>query len=63
MNVNKAAYFILLVVTVFAVLEHHDIQKQQEALIDLDIEHRQLEIRYLERQLELIDESAVLTSE
>ncbi|HCE4778072.1 TPA: hypothetical protein NGU66_001332 [Vibrio parahaemolyticus] len=59
---NKVASFILLVVLIFAALEHRDIQEQQQALLKLNIEHRQLEIRYLKLQLELLDESAVLTT-
>ncbi|HHC7130679.1 TPA: hypothetical protein ACN37W_004514 [Vibrio parahaemolyticus] len=59
---NKVASFILLVVLIFAALAHRDIQEQQKALLELNIEHRQLEIRYLKLQLELLDESAVLTT-
>ncbi len=59
---NKVASFILLVVLIFAALAHRDIQEQQKVLLELNIEHRQLEIRYLKLQLELLDESAVLTT-
>ncbi len=59
---NKVASFILLVVLIFAALAHRDIQDKQKELLKLNIEHRQLEIRYLKLQLELMDESAVLTT-
>ncbi|EOW2077594.1 hypothetical protein ACNZ70_001919 [Vibrio mimicus] len=59
---TKVALFVLLMVLIFAVLGHREIQSYQKALLELDIEHRQLEIRYLKLQLELMDESAVLTT-
>ncbi len=60
--VNKSALFLLLMVSTFAVYLHISIQEQQRELLELNIEHRQLEIRYLKLQLELMDESAVLTT-
>ncbi|WP_031417453.1 hypothetical protein [Vibrio parahaemolyticus] len=58
----KVAHFVLLMVLIFAVLDHREVQSYQKALLELDIEHRVLEIQYLKLQLELIDESAVLTT-
>ncbi|MEF1158867.1 hypothetical protein QTO08_00470 [Vibrio parahaemolyticus] len=58
----KVAHFVLLMVLIFAVLDHREVQSYQKALLELDIEHRVLEIRYLKLQLELMDESAVLTT-
>ncbi|EHK0750582.1 hypothetical protein C1S99_08190 [Vibrio parahaemolyticus] len=61
-TVNKSVLFLLLMVSTFAVYLHISIQEQQRELLKLNIEHRQLEIRYLKLQLELLDESAVLTT-
>ncbi|TOF60382.1 hypothetical protein CGJ20_03940 [Vibrio parahaemolyticus] len=61
-TVNKVVLYVLLMLCLFAVFEYIDIQDKQKALLKLNIEHRQLEIRYLKLQLELMDESAVLTT-
>ncbi|MBE4174507.1 hypothetical protein HJ001_06845 [Vibrio parahaemolyticus] len=61
-TVNKVVLYVLLMLCLFAVFEYIDIQDKQKALLKLNIEHRQLEIRYLKLQLELLDESAVLTT-
>ncbi|HIF6160985.1 TPA: hypothetical protein ACX3IN_001929 [Vibrio parahaemolyticus] len=61
-TVNKVVLYVLLMLCLFAVFEYIDIQDKQKELLELNIEHRQLEIRYLKLQLELLDESAVLTT-
>ncbi len=61
-TVNKVVLYVLLMLCLFAVFEYIDIQEQQKTLLKLNIEHRQLEIEYLKLQLELLDESAVLTT-
>ncbi len=61
-TINKVVLYVLLMFCFLVVFEYIDIQDKQEELLKLNIEQRQLEIRYLKLQLELLDESAVLTT-
>ncbi|MCE7729629.1 hypothetical protein [Vibrio campbellii] len=60
---NKALFYSMIVLLVWVVFSQSQIDELEKARLTLAIEQHKLEIRYLMLQLELIDESAVLTPE
>ncbi len=57
----KCLSALVLVLVAIMLLGEMHLQTLEKERLELSIEHRKLEIRYLKLQLELIDESAILT--
>ncbi|MEF1159855.1 hypothetical protein QTO08_00700 [Vibrio parahaemolyticus] len=57
----KCLSALVLVFVAIVLLGEMHLQTLEKSRLELSIEQRKLEIRYLKLQLELIDESAVLT--
>ncbi|AYO14413.1 hypothetical protein D0812_08340 [Vibrio owensii] len=57
----KCLSALVLVLVAIVLLGEMHLQTLEKSRLELSIEQHKLEIRYLKLQLELIDESAVLT--
>ncbi|EJG0649820.1 hypothetical protein C2F74_RS19325 [Vibrio parahaemolyticus] len=57
----KCLSALVLVLVAIVLLGEMHLQTLEKSRLELSIEQRKLEIRYLKLQLELIDESAVLS--
>ncbi|EPJ2790524.1 hypothetical protein ACTHEE_000474 [Vibrio parahaemolyticus] len=57
----KCLSALVLVLVAILLLGEMHLQTLEKSRLELSIEQRKLEIRYLKLQLELIDESAVLS--
>ncbi|HBN6292627.1 hypothetical protein ACPSLY_16230 [Vibrio parahaemolyticus] len=57
----KVVSMLVLILLTLVLLKETQLQTLEESRLKLSIEQHKLEIRYLKLQLELIDESAILT--